>query len=205
MHIYFVRHGQTEGNIARRHQANTTRLTELGKEQALRAAHAVKLVNPDFFISSSMVRAVETSSIIAQVCDLIPSTGQVFAELERPVGMYGYHHNDPRSLWFYIRWYFGLVDTKKLGGESYADFRQRIGEAQEVLMKYPPDAKLVVVSHSVFINFFLAHMCSKRPLSPWRALWYFIHVFRIKNGSITKVTYNPEMKHGCAWQLEKVT
>lgn len=203
MEIYFVRHGQTEGNVARRHQANTTRLTTLGREQAYAAALRIKEIKPDYFMSSSMVRAVETSSIIAQVCDMIPSTGAVFAELERPNKMHGFHHKDPRSLWFYIRWYFGLVNVQRTGGESYLMFRERIVAAQEALKKYPPNAKLVVVSHSVFINFFLAHMCDKRRLSFWRAGLYFTKIFRIKNGSITKVMYSPEMKHGCAWYLEK--
>lgn len=202
MEIYFVRHGQTDGNVAKRHQANTTRLTDLGRQQAEAAAQKVKEINPDFFISSSMVRAIETSSIIAQTCDIIPSTGALFAELERPTKMYGFHHKDPRSLWFYIRWYFGLVNVEHNGAESYKMFIERITKAQEALMKYPLDAKLVVVSHSVFINFFIAHMCDKRPMTPWRALWYFIQVFRIKNGSITKVIYSPEMKRGCEWYLE---
>jgi broad specificity phosphatase PhoE len=57
MEIYFVRHGQTDGNVAKRHQANTTRLTDLGRKQAETAALRVKEINPDFFISSSMVRA----------------------------------------------------------------------------------------------------------------------------------------------------
>lgn len=203
MEIYFIRHGQTDGNVARRHQANTTRLTTLGRQQAETAALAVKEIKPDYFLSSSMVRAIETSSVIAREIDMIPSTGALFAELERPPGMYGYHHNDPRSLWFYIRWYFGLVNTKRTGGESYADFRARLAQAQAALRKYPSNAKLVVVSHSVFINFFIAHMCNKRRLTPWRATWYFIKIFRIKNGSITKVLYNPDMKTSCAWNVEK--
>lgn len=203
MEIYFVRHGQTDGNVARRHQANTTRLTTLGRQQAETAALVVKEINPDFFISSSMIRAVETSSIIAQMCDMIPSTGRLFAELERPENMYGFHHKDPRSLWFYLRWYFGLVNVEGTGAESYKMFRERITLAQKALERYPRDAKVVVVSHSVFINFFIAHMCDKRRLSPWRATWYFIKIFRIKNGSITKVTYNPDLKNSCAWHLEK--
>nr|MBP9842936.1 histidine phosphatase family protein [Candidatus Paceibacterota bacterium] len=151
MEIYFIRHGQTDGNVAKRHQANTTRLTDLGRQQAEAAAQRVKEIKPDFFISSSMVRAIETSSIIAQATDMIPSTGALFAELERPAKMYGFHHKDPRSLWFYIRWYFGLVNVEGTGAESYKMFRERIAMAQEALMKYPMDAKLVVVSHSVFI------------------------------------------------------
>lgn len=203
MEIYLIRHGQTDGNVAQRHQANTTRLTTLGRQQAETAALAVKEIKPDFFISSSMVRAVETSSVIAQMTDMIPSTGALFAELERPTAMYGYHHKDPRSLWFYVRWYFGLVNTKRTGGESYADFRARLALAQAALRKYPKDAKIIVVSHSVFINFFIAHMCDKRPLTPWSAVVYFFRLFRIKNGSITKVLYNPDMKTSCAWHVEK--
>ena len=203
MEIYFVRHGQTDGNVSKRHQANTTRLTDLGRKQAQDAALQVKEINPDFFISSSMVRAVETSSIISKTIDMIPSTAALFAELERPAKMYGFHHKDPRSLWFYIRWYFGLVNVEGTGAESYLMFRERIAHAQEALMQYPMDAKIVVVSHSVFINFFLAHMCNKRRLSPLRALFYFIKIFRIKNGSITKVIYSTDMKKGCQWYLEK--
>jgi broad specificity phosphatase PhoE len=203
MEIYLVRHGQTDGNLARRHQINSTRLTDVGRAQAQAAADAIKIINPDFFISSSMVRALETASIISRTCDMIPSTTAVFAELERPRDMYGYHLTHPRSMWFYFRWYFGMVRIDGTGAESYAMFRERVAAAQDILMKYPPDARIVVVSHSVFINFFIAHLCDKRPLNLIRAFWCFMRIFRTKNGSITKIVYTPSAKRTCAWRLEK--
>jgi broad specificity phosphatase PhoE len=72
-----------------------------------------------------------------------------------------------------------------------------------LLEQYPPDARVVVVSHSVFINFFLAHACSKKALNPFQAVARFFRVLSIKNGSITKVTFAPNSAGtACQWKVE---
>lgn len=75
--VYLVRHGQSEWNLLRLTQGQTMhpRLTEVGREQAVAAAH---LISTDLartvptpptmrIVSSDLVRAAQTAGIIADV------------------------------------------------------------------------------------------------------------------------------------------
>ncbi len=203
MEIYLVRHGETGGNVAKRHQSEATNLTSRGREQIKQTAKLLKELAPTHLLSSSVLRAVESASYIGTELNMIPQTNSVFAELIRPKFLHGHFHKSLGSLWFYIRWYLGLTNIEKEGGETYNDLRTRIKTAKIILAQYPADAKIVVVSHSVFINFFLAHMCQEKPMSPWQAFVRFSKVLSIKNGSITKIIYaTAANKNTCAWRVE---
>ncbi|HEY0964238.1 MAG TPA: histidine phosphatase family protein [Candidatus Paceibacterota bacterium] len=202
MEIFLVRHGQTEGNVAKRHQSDATPLTDLGKKQIAEAAAFLKTKEPTHLLSSSVLRAVESAQMIGIALEMVPETNPVFAELERPQFLQGNFLKSVGSLWFYARWYFGFTRAKE-GGESYRAIRDRIIKAQEYLAQYPADSRIVVVSHSVFINFFVAHMCQKGPMNPFQAAHRFLKVLTIKNGSVTRVVYDPApAKQTCHWRLE---
>jgi broad specificity phosphatase PhoE len=202
MEIYLVRHGETGGNVAKRHQSEATSLTPKGREQIKLAAKQLKELKPTHLISSSVLRAVESASYIGTELDMIPETNGVFAELLRPTFLQGHFHKSIRSMMFYVRWYYGFTNRQIDRGETYADLRIRIKAAQAVLAQYPAETRVVVVSHSVFINFFLAHMCQERKMSLWQAFVRFSKVLSIKNGSITKIIFDPSAKpNSCAWKL----
>lgn len=202
MEIFLVRHGETEGNVAHRHQSTATPLTSKGRQQIAKTAAALKELKPTHLITSSVLRAVESAKIIGLTLDMIPETSEVFRELDRPVHLNGNFHKSLGSLMFYALWYLGLTNHKKYGGESYKDLRNRIQAAQALLSTYPNDAKVVVVSHSVFINFFLAHACDDRAMNPLQAVVRFLKVLSIKNGSITRVVYEKKSaQNGCDWQI----
>lgn len=204
MEIYLVRHGQTSGNLARRHQSEKTPITELGVQQATEAAAFLKTQRPTHLISSVMIRALETARIIGLELELIPETSFLFTEVGRPARMNGFHLKSIYSLWFYTRWYFGLTDFAKEGGETYKMVRDRLKAARDHLASYPSDSKIVVVSHSVLIVFFLAHLCQEGRMNPFQALYRFLKILKIKNGSVTKVVFDPQAPKGtCAWRVEK--
>jgi broad specificity phosphatase PhoE len=206
MEIYFVRHGETSGNVAKRHQSEKTPLTTKGQKQALDAGIFLETLPPTHLVSSPMIRALETAKIIGIHTNLIPEISAVFAEVGRPARMNGFHLKSIYSLWFYTRWYFGLTNFEKDGGETYHMVRARLQAAKEYLGTYPPDAKIIVVSHSVFIVFFLAHLCQEGRMNPFQALFRFLGIIKIKNGSITKVIYDPTSpQHTCQWRTQKIT
>lgn len=200
MEIYLVRHGETSGNVARRHQADTTPLSARGREQAEHAGKIVKDYKPTHIITSTIVRSVETASIIGQLCNIVPDTQSAFIELNRPMSLHGYHHRSLRSLWFYFLWYFGLTKD----GESYAALRTRFKEAKSVLAEYPADARVVVVTHSVFITLFVAHLCQDEKLSLFQAARSFLKILTMRNTHIEMVMFDPVTKEGtCGWIVEK--
>jgi len=194
MEIYFVRHGQTGGNVAKRHQSEESHLTPLGKKQAQRAAAKIQKLQPTHILVSDRVRAIETAQFVAQTSDIIPSVSYLFSELCRPSTLYGFHHRSLSSIWYIYRWYLGQVGEESCSskGESYQHFYNRVKSAQAMLETLPEDARVVVVSHSIFINFFVAHINSTKPMGFIRAFLIFTKILRIKNGSLTKLTFTKD-------------
>ena len=86
---------------------------------------------------------------------------------------------------FYKFWWLGFAQ----GGESYQQLRERVQVAKVELAELPEDAVVVVVSHTVFINLFLAHMNRQRPLWPWQAAWTFWKIISMRNGALVELTY----------------
>lgn len=205
MEIYLVRHGQTGGNVAHRHQAEDTPLTALGQEQARNVGQILKEYKPTHLLSSNLIRALETAQEIGKACDLVPDTSRHFVELARPKGVTGYRHRSPSSYIFYIQWLFGKEDETDEGWESYNDVRARIIQAKEVLATYPEDARLVVVSHSVFISLFVAHLCNDDALSPMQAVKVFKKLISMPNTHVTPLLLDTKMSNEnntCAWIVD---
>lgn len=196
MEIYLIRHGETGGNVAHRHQAEKTPLTNRGREQAKEVAGKVVDFKPTHLLCSPLVRAVETARIIGDEIGLVPETSDRFVELRRPDHLYGNFHTSFKSLWFYFNWYRG----KTKDGESYKDLRDRIKEAKEHFRTYPEDARVAVVTHSVFINFFIAHLCEDTPITMKQAFHTFHRILTMKNTEVIPVLFDKEAGTGtCAW------
>lgn len=65
--LYFVRHGLSEFNVARRFAGSTdTPLTDEGRKQAKEAGQKAKKLKIDLIISSPLTRAHETAKIISK-------------------------------------------------------------------------------------------------------------------------------------------
>lgn len=204
MEVYLIRHGETGGNKARRHQADDTPLSFEGVNQAKGVAEHVQTLEPTHLLSSSLVRAVETARIIGETCNLVPDISTHFIELARPRHMFGHFHRSPKSLFFYLQWYLGSSAATAAGGESYADLRARFAAAEEVLQAYPADARVAVVSHSVFMTLFIAHLCRAKPLTPLQAALAFRKIVTIPNVHIEPLLFNPELPADtCAWQVDR--
>lgn len=197
-----VRHGQTSGNIAKRHQIDDSQLTFRGEAQAREVAERMKAVRPTHLICSNLLRAVETARVISEVCDLIPETSSLMVEQRRPNALRGSSRMSLRSFWFYTRWYFEIGSPEQ-GEETYTELRDRIVQAKAFIAKHPADARVVVVSHGVFINFFLAHLCRDKALSPIRAFITFLNLLWMPNGKVTKLTYTETVAGTCGWSVER--
>lgn len=203
MEVFLIRHGQTTGNMAGRHQEDRSDITEKGKLQATLAAQIVTADQPTKLITSTMLRAVETARIVGLMTDLIPETNAMFAEIEKPKRLNGHLLKSIYSLWFYTRWYLGWT-TKREGGESYKELRERIKAGKEYLVSHGAEAKIAVVSHSAYINFFLLHLDNDRPAGPLRAALCFFKILTIKNGTVIHLTYDAKREEkGRGWKVEK--
>ena len=194
MKVIFVRHGQTGENVVHRHQPNNTPLSIEGRRQAVVAGERIVAINPTHVVTSPLVRSLQTASLIANACDIIPSIDYSLVELERPRSMTGHGHMSSRSLFFYLWWYSGLSNT----GESYSMIRKRIALARHNLERLPADATVVVVSHSVFISLFVAHVCRPHMLGPLGIVRSFMMLKSMPNTGMTE--YEVSVGEGlCGW------
>lgn len=202
MDIYFVRHGETEYNARHVHQPDDASLNDIGRQQAEKVRTEVLAIKPTHFITSTHTRAVETAEIINEAGEYEIEFNELFRELERPRHIQGKKHKGPRSFWYMFQWFSGLRERyfEKKGGESRAAFLKRIKEAKLYLETLPADATVVVVSHSVFINFFIEHICNERPIPPKEAVKLFMKILTLENTELVHVSYNPDYGAGvCKW------
>jgi broad specificity phosphatase PhoE len=200
MDIYFVRHGQTDGNAARRHQADKTQLSKLGEEQVAKTAAVVATYEPTHLLSSHLIRAIESARAISETTGLDIEIDHNLAELRRPRYLEGRYHFSAQSMFYYVLWFLG-IENKKLAGESYGQVRQRIAVMKNILKRYPADAKVVAVSHSVFINLFVAHMCRANSLNIFRLVGVVSKIMSIPNAGVIHVRYDESTDSVCKWQV----
>ncbi len=199
MDVYFVRHGQTDGNLARRHQHPDTPLNEYGKEQIGAVIGKVSALQPNRVITSTQLRAVETARILTEACDAIPETHPEFEELRRPLWLVGARFIGFTTLIYVVQWFFGK-DFE--GGESYEAFLARIKRARSLLESLPNDSKILVVSHAVFTNIFIEHLCLDERMTLWQAVRSFWRILRLRNAGIIHLHYTPG-KDICGWTILK--
>ena len=83
-------------------------------------------------------------------------------------------------------------------GESYTQIRERITLARHNLERLPADSTVIVVSHSVFISLFVAHVCRAHMLGPVGIVRAFIMLKKMPNTAM--VEYEVSVATGlCGW------
>lgn len=202
--IYFIRHGETDHNAKHLHQPDNVPLNTLGKKQAKVTKELIVRIHPTHLIASNFERAVETATILNEELMLPTEHNQLFHELDRPTLLDGTHHFHPRSVWYMFRWFFSKNEAhwQKLEAESRTAFVRRVQEAQDYLETFPNNSRIVVVSHSVFINYFVARLCKKKPVSPFKAAFMLLKVKALDNSSLTHISFDPSLPEGtCKWKL----
>ena len=199
MDVYFIRHGQTDSNVARRHQHQESELNELGKEQIKHIAQKVIRLKPTHLISSTQLRAVQSTRILIENgLDIIPDTHAAFEELSRSKTMVGQRYFGLSTLRYMWLWFKG---GEEKDGEDYQMFLNRIKDARRHLESFDNDAKVVVISHAIFINVFLRHVCLDEKMSFWQAIQTAWKIFFMKNATIVHLRYDGGHKNVCAWHL----
>lgn len=199
MEVFLIRHGETDGNRAWRHQHANTRLNEVGKVQVAKVLDAITTIEPTHLVTSTNLRAVETARAIAESTGLIPETSPLFEELRRPVEIIGRRFVGLETLKYITGWFYGASYGD---GETHAQFIQRLWAARQYLESFPKDARVVVVSHSVFINFFVEYRCREKRMALPTALWRFLRIMTHKNTGVTHLRFSTENgKEKCTWHL----
>jgi len=206
--IYFLRHGQTELNRSWLHQYPETMLSAKGIEQAKTVAHALKDVQFDLVISSTLLRAVQTAQEVMAYQNCTYKQSDLFIELRRPHELWGVHWAHPRSLYImgllYMRakkenWHFS-------DEENLEEFHARARRVLEYLADRP-EKTILVVTHRGFMAALRERMLRDgldTVAQYRRSLWKNLS---IKNCCYMKTTWTTEGSNGNTldgtWSVEK--
>lgn len=175
--VYLVRHGQSEWNVLRLTQGQTSHppLTTLGREQAVAAAEAVALDlagRPARLLTSDLVRAVETADIIGARLGLEPVLDARLREQDLG-SLEGCGYEDSWARAEQHDW--SDPELPMAGGESVAQVRRRL---VALLTEADPAVPTVLVSHGDAIRSAVAHLLGHSMTGgPWVA---------VPNGSVAR-------------------
>jgi 2,3-bisphosphoglycerate-dependent phosphoglycerate mutase len=153
MKLYFVRHGESAANILHEFSNSGLKhpLTEKGIQQAQALAHSLAGLHVEQIYSSPVLRAVQTSQILAESLHAPMQTTEALCEWS--VGIYE-GTTDPHG-WELHRqvtedWIFRQkLDSKMPGGESFLEIQARFCPFMDELVhtSEDPDCNLILVGH----------------------------------------------------------
>ncbi len=165
--IYFVRHGESEGNVARTSQGIKTPLTDTGHKQAKRLAERCKDLEITKIYTSDMTRAIDTGDHIAQTLDLEPESSPLFREWMTPASVQGKTYDSPEYQAFSTSFKQSYTDPnwRYEDAENFHDLLKR-GKESVAFLECSPEDKILVVSHGKYMRFLLALIIHQENLTP---------------------------------------
>lgn len=192
--IYFVRHGQSEGNIGPIRQTAETSLTAKGREQAEFVAERCAKLPIDIIISSTMTRAHETVEIITAKVAKPVEYSDLFVERRRPSEVLGKPKDDPASIEAtrLTEENFHLPDFHFSDEENFADLKIRAEQALDFLAQRPEE-KILVVTHGYFMKVMTAYITFGQNLTSQECK-SFIRTFHTENTGITVFCHDQTKK-----------
>jgi broad specificity phosphatase PhoE len=171
--VLLIRHGQSEGNAARRFGGHTpTPLSALGHRQAEATARALSLESITAIYSSDLMRAQETAAPLAAALNLEVRHSDAFRE--RSVGhMEGLTFEEaaqkfPDEYAALLRRDFEHVLS---GGESYRQLLDRAASALDHAIESNRGGTIALFSHTGTICILALHLMGALDAPTLRPIW----------------------------------
>jgi broad specificity phosphatase PhoE len=158
---HFLRHGESVSNAEPGRDlpdAEGDRLTELGREQAQRAAGQLTGLRITRLWSSPLGRAAETAAAVSAELGLELETVEELRELREADG-HGRLSGEEQRLRRWSEWMAEHPDEPAFappGGESFAEVYDRVERVKAALLEHPGE-RILAVSHGIFLRFFFVH------------------------------------------------
>ena len=172
-HVLLIRHGQSEGNAARRFGGHTaTPLSSRGRRQAQATARALQSEELTAIYSSDLARAVETAQPLANLTGLAVNTTDAFRE--RSVGVMegltfeAAAQQHPEQYAALLQRDFEHVLT---GGESYRQLLDRAVQKLDAIIAENKGGKIAVFSHTGTICILALHLMGALDAPELKPVW----------------------------------
>lgn len=191
--IYFVRHGESEGNALEIHQSESTPLTEIGQSQAQMIARRFSKTPIDLIIASPCMRAQQTARAIADKNNLKIETSDLFTEKKGPSQLVGLSQRSELSK--QIRGEIRAHALSQDGQWRHSDeetafeFIQRINQALKYL-SLRTEESLVVASHALTLKMILTQILY--PAGSLEDFYTIYRNFRLKNTGLSVASYDEQ-------------
>ena len=195
--VYFVRHGETEGNVGKYFQTPDTPLTLVGHEGAKATAERVRHLGIDTLLVSPFKRTQQTAEHICRALAVPMTTVESLHEIMQSVAIRGKEWASPEGL-AYVQLqkeHFFEAGWDNGGAENHAEAITRIQEVVSLIENHPGE-HILVVSHGQFLSLLFIYLLLGKNIdsSMHKVLYSTLHL--LSNVAITEFRYD-----GANWQL----
>lgn len=199
--VYFVRHGQSEDNVAPVFQSPKSPLNEIGKKQAESIAQRVSKLSFDALIASPFERAKQTAEAIAKTTGKQAEYSELFVERVKPTYVDGKPYTDERANTLWREWEKSLFTPgmRIEDGENFDDLMARADKALAFLQNRA-EQSLVVVTHGYFLRTIVARVLLGELLSG-ETFRNIQRTAAIENTGITVLQYRDSFEEKPMWRL----
>lgn len=199
--IYFVRHGQSEDNVAPVFQSPNSPLNKLGTKQAKIIANRISNLQFEIIISSPFTRAKQTAEIIAKTTKKELEYSELFVERIKPSYVHGkpYTNKKASQLWRDCENSLYKKNIKISNGENFTNIIQRADDALNFL-KNRQEKSIVVVTHGYFLRTIIARVLLNNFLSP-ASFKNIQKSMSMENTGLTVLQYRDNFEEKMAWRL----
>ena len=190
--IYFIRHGESEGNVGPIRQTGASSLSEKGKSQAKSVAKRCAKLSVDLIISSSMNRATETANIILEQVAKPIEYSDLFVERRRPSEVLGKPKDSEMAQHAEkeIFEHFHETGWRFSDEENFDDLKERARKALKYLAERSEE-NILVVTHGFFMRIIMAYIIFGDTLTGEECT-KCIRTFHMENVGITVLVNDKE-------------
>ncbi|HXF43869.1 MAG TPA: histidine phosphatase family protein [Candidatus Paceibacterota bacterium] len=199
--VYFVRHGQSDDNVAPVFQSPNSPLNERGKKQAEGVAERVSKLSFDALIASPFERAKQTAETIAKATGKQPEYSELFVERVKPTYVNGKPYTDEKANTLWRNWEKSLYtpNVRAEDGENFDDLVARADKALAFLQNRP-EKSIVVVTHGYFLRTIVARVLLGDLLSG-DAFRNIQRTTATENTGLTVLQYRESFEEKPVWRL----
>ncbi len=190
MKIYFVRHGESEGNVGPFVQGREEPLTIEGIEQANTVAERFKGIPVDIILSSPENRAKMTAEIISKDINTPIEFNDLLIEQVKPSVILKKLKKDPevKEIKKLIKENFHTLEWRHSDEENFEDFKKRGIELLDYLATRKEE-NILITTHGIFMRILIALVVMGNDLTSHEYWKFFVTLF-LDNTGITIIKSN---------------
>ena len=205
MHVYFVRHGETDLNRKSVHQSPSTPLNEHGVEQARTVSESLRAVNASLLVSSTYERARQTARVISSRIDVKPKYSELFYEVVRPSSLAEVSLYSPKAIWFLVLTILFRNNPKWRyhDAENFSDVYARVQRTFTYIESLTEaHNSVIIVTHSAYMSLMVRYMCHSKHLTLYELIHTYLSLNQLDNCGVIHVEYvGPTPRGTCSWLL----